>query len=136
MPNLRQVHLIQAELFEELRRRGFAISPGNIGENVTTRGIDLLALPAGARLHLGAAAVIEITGLRNPCVQLDRFMPGLMTATLNRNVDGTVIRKAGMMAIVLREVRSAPATYRGRNAASPTSPTRARIALVPNEAVP
>jgi len=108
MPNLRQVHLIHAELFEELRRGGFSISPGDIGENVTTRGIDLLALPTGARLHLGAAALIEITGLRNPCVQLDRFMPGLMAATLNRNVDGTVIRKAGVMAIVLRdgEVRS------------------------------
>ena len=101
MPNLRQVHLIQAELFEELRGQGFAISPGNIGENVTTRGIDLLALPAGSRLRLGVAAVIEITGLRNPCVQLDRFMPGLMAATLDRDVDGTVIRKAEVMAIVL-----------------------------------
>ena len=108
MPNLRQVHLIHAELFEELRHRGFAISPGDIGENVTTRGIDLLALPAGARLRLGAAALIEITGLRNPCVQLDRFMPGLMAATLDRDADGNVIRKAGVMAIVLNggEVRS------------------------------
>jgi MOSC domain-containing protein YiiM len=108
MPNLRQVHLIQAELFEELRGQGFAISPGNIGENVTTRGIDLLALPAGSRLRLGVAALIEITGLRNPCVQLDRFMPGLMAATLDRDVEGTVIRKAGVMAIVLDggEVRS------------------------------
>jgi MOSC domain-containing protein YiiM len=108
MPNLRQVHLIHAELFEELRRRGLAISPGDIGENVTTRGIDLLALSAGARLRLGAAALIEITGLRNPCVQLDRFMPGLMAATLDRDANGNVIRKAGVMAIVLNsgEVRS------------------------------
>jgi MOSC domain-containing protein YiiM len=87
---------------------GLAISPGDIGENGTTRGIDLLALPAGARLRLGAAALIEITGLRNPCVQLDRFMPGLMAATLDRDADGNVIRKAGVMAIVLNsgEVRS------------------------------
>jgi hypothetical protein len=108
MPNLRQVHLIHAELFEELRGKGFALSPGDIGENVTTRGIDLLALPAGSRLRLGVAALIEITGLRNPCVQLDRFMPGLMAATLNRDVEGTVVRKAGVMAIVLDggEVRS------------------------------
>jgi hypothetical protein len=108
MPNLRQVHLIHAELVEELRGQGFAISPGDIGENVTTRGIDLLALTAGSRLRLGQAAVIEITGLRNPCVQLDRFMPGLMAATLNRDVDGTVTRKAGVMAIVVNggEVRS------------------------------
>jgi MOSC domain-containing protein YiiM len=108
MPNLRQVHLIHAELFEELRGKGSALSPGDIGENVTTRGIDLLALPAGSRLRLGVAALIEITGLRNPCVQLDRFMPGLMAATLDRDVEGTVIRKAGVMAIVLDggEVRS------------------------------
>jgi len=79
-----------------------------MGENVTTRGIDLLALPAGSRLRLGVAALIEITGLRNPGVQLDRFMPGLMAATLDRDVEGTVIRKAGVMAIVLDggEVRS------------------------------
>ena len=108
MPNLRQVHLIHAELFEELRGKGFALSPGDIGENVTTRGIDLLKLPAGARLRLGASAFIEITGLRNPCLQLDRFMPGLMAATLDRDADGNLIRKAGVMAIVLRdgEVRS------------------------------
>jgi MOSC domain-containing protein YiiM len=108
MPNLRQVHLIHAELFEELRGKGFALSPGDIGENVTTRGIDLLTLPAGARLRLGASAFIEITGLRNPCLQLDRFMPGLMAATLDRDADGNLIRKAGVMAIVLRdgEVRS------------------------------
>ena len=125
MLNLRQVHLIQAELFEELRGQGFAISPGNIGENVTTRGIDLLALPAGSRLRLGVAALIEITGLRNPCVQLDRFMPGLMAATLDRDVDGTVIRKAGVMAIVLAAVRSAPATS-SRSTCRLTLVTRSR----------
>ncbi|HWH83374.1 MAG TPA: MOSC domain-containing protein [Burkholderiaceae bacterium] len=100
-PNLRQVHLIHAELFDELRRAGFEISAGELGENITTAGIDLLALPRGARLHLGDEAVIEITGLRNPCVQLDRFRAGLTAATLAHGADGQLIRKAGVMAIVL-----------------------------------
>lgn len=100
-PNLRQVHLLQAELFEELAAQGFAIKPGDLGENVTTRGIDLLALPAGTRLRLGVEAVVSVTGLRNPCIQLDRFRPGLMKATLDRAPDGGLIRKAGVMAIVL-----------------------------------
>ncbi len=82
-PNLRQVHLIHAELFDELRTKGFAVKPGELGENVTTSGIDLLALPAGTRLHLGESAVVEITGLRNPCVQIDDFQQGLMAATLD-----------------------------------------------------
>lgn len=100
-PNLRQVHLIHAELFDELRAAGFAVAPGELGENVTTRGIDLLALPTGARLHLGAAAVIEVTGLRNPCAQIDRFQRGLMHAVLGRDAQGNLVRKAGVMAIVL-----------------------------------
>jgi len=100
-PNLRQVHLIHEELFEELRAVGFALSPGQMGENVTTRGVDLLKLPKGARLHLGEEAVIEITGLRNPCRQLNKLQPGLMAATLARDVAGNVERKAGVMAIVL-----------------------------------
>ena len=100
-PNLRQVHLIHAELFEELRGRGFTISPGRMGENVTTSGIDLLALPAGTRLHLGGEAVVEVTGLRNPCRQLDGLQPGLMAATLERDGDGNLIRKAGIMGIVV-----------------------------------
>jgi len=100
-PNLRQVHLIHAELFDELRTVGLEIGAGEIGENITTRGIELLALPRGARLHLGASAVVEVTGLRNPCVQLDRFRPGLMAATLGRTPDGALVRKAGVMAIVL-----------------------------------
>ena len=100
-PNLRQVHLIHAELFEELRARGFAVAPGDLGENVTTRGIDLLGLPAGTRLHLGDTAVVEVTGLRNPCVQLDRFQQGLMAALLDRGADGALVRKAGIMSIVL-----------------------------------
>jgi MOSC domain-containing protein YiiM len=100
-PNLRQVHLIHAELHEELRATGFTVAAGQIGENVTTRGIDLLGLPAGARLHLGRAAVVEVTGLRNPCGQLDRFQAGLTAALLGRDADGKVIRKAGIMGIVL-----------------------------------
>jgi hypothetical protein len=99
-PNLRQVHLIHAELHEELRALGFDVAPGDMGENITTRHIDLLALPTGTRLHIGEAAVVEVTGLRNPCVQLDRFQQGLMAATLARDADGNLIRKAGVMAIV------------------------------------
>ena len=98
--NLRQVHLIHAELFDELRAAGFTVTPGDIGENITTRGIDLLALPTGTLLRLGAEAVIEVTGLRNPCYQLDDFQKGLMVATLDRNAGGELIRKAGIMAIV------------------------------------
>jgi len=100
-PNLRQVHLIHAELHDELRVVGFAVSAGQMGENITTRGVDLLRLPTGTRLHLGDTAVVEVTGLRNPCVQLDRFQPGLMAAVLGRDEHGTLIRRAGIMAIVL-----------------------------------
>lgn len=100
-PNLRQVHLLHAELHEELRAAGFDVSAGQMGENITTRGIDLLGLPTGTRLHLGEAAVVEVTGLRNPCAQLDRFRPGLMAAVLDRDAAGRLIRKAGIMAIVL-----------------------------------
>jgi MOSC domain-containing protein YiiM len=100
-PNLRQVHLIHAELHEALREAGFVVAPGDMGENITTRGLDLLALPAGTRLTFGADAVVEVTGLRNPCVQLDRFQPGLMAATLDRDAAGNLVRKAGVMAIVV-----------------------------------
>ena len=100
VPNLRQVHLIHAELFEELRAAGFAVSAGLMGENVTTRGVDLLGLPIGARLHLGKDAIVEVTGLRNPCHQLDKLAPGLMNATLARDESGNLVRKAGIMAIV------------------------------------
>lgn len=100
-PNLRQVHLIHAELHDELRSAGFALSPGDMGENVTTRGIDLLGLPAGTRLHLGEAAVVEVTGLRNPCGQLNGIQEGLLSATVDRDADGNLIRRAGIMGIVL-----------------------------------
>ena len=100
-PNLRQVHLIHAELHDELRAAGFEVEPGQMGENITTRGVDLLGLPAGARLHLGAEAVVEIAGLRNPCAQLDAIQPGLMAATLGRDARGGLVRKAGVMGVVL-----------------------------------
>jgi MOSC domain-containing protein YiiM len=99
-PNLRQVHLIHAELHDELGADGFAVGAGQMGENVTTRGVDLLALPVGARLRLGGDAVVEVTGLRNPCKQLDGVEPGLMSATLDRDGQGALIRKAGVMGVV------------------------------------
>ena len=101
-PNLRQVHLIHSELHDELRERGFSLVPGQMGENVTTRGVDLLGLPTGARLCLGDEAVVEVTGLRNPCYQLNGIQEGLMAATLDRDAAGNLIRKAGVMAIVLQ----------------------------------
>lgn len=102
-PNLRQVHLIHEELHDELRALGFSLSAGEMGENVTTRGVDLLGLPTGTRLYLGEAAVLELTGLRNPCQQLNAFREGLMGATLDRDSNGKLIRKAGVMAIVLTD---------------------------------
>jgi MOSC domain-containing protein YiiM len=99
-PNLRQVHLIHAELHDELRVAGFVLEPGEMGENVTTHGIDLLGLPAGTLLRLGGSAVVEVTGLRNPCYQLDDLRPGLMAATLGRDDQGNIVRKAGIMGIV------------------------------------
>jgi MOSC domain-containing protein YiiM/RimJ/RimL family protein N-acetyltransferase len=106
-PNLRQVHLIHAELHEELLEAGFEVAAGELGENITTRGIDLLGLPRGARLHLGAEAVVEVTGLRNPCDQINGFQPGLLKQVLGRDGRGALVRKAGIMAVVLRggEVR-------------------------------
>lgn len=100
-PNLRQVHLVQVELFEELAAQGFAVGPGDIGENVGTRGLDLLTLPRGARLRLGARATIQVTGLRNPCFQLDAFRTGLMHAVLGRDAAGGRVLKAGIMAVVV-----------------------------------
>ena len=100
-PNLRQVHLIHDELFEELSVAGWNVQPGAIGENVTTRGIDLLALPVQTRLRLGDEAVIEITGLRNPCRQIEAFQHGLLSAVLGRDSEGNLIRKAGVMGIVV-----------------------------------
>lgn len=100
-PNLRQVHLIHSELFEEVAGHGHAVRPGDMGENVTTRGIDLLRLPKGTRLRLGDEAVLEITGLRNPCSQIEDFQSGLLARMVGKDEDGNIIRKAGVMSIVI-----------------------------------
>jgi MOSC domain-containing protein YiiM len=123
-PNLRQVHLIHAELHDELHARGFTVHTGEMGENITTRGVDLLHLPTGTRLHLGAEAVIEITGLRNPCAQLDRLQPGLMAAVLDRDAQGNLVRKAGVMGIVLAS-----------GAVRPTDPIRIELPPEPHQAL-
>ena len=107
-PNLRQVHLVHAELFDEVEGSGFEVAPGELGENVTTRGVDLLGLPRGAVLRLGPDAVVEVTGLRNPCVQIDGFEAGLMRELVTRDGTGQVVRKAGVMAVVLVGGRVAP----------------------------
>lgn len=124
-PNLRQVHLIHAELHDELERAGFPVGPGVMGENVTTRGLDLLGLPLGTRLHLGNTAVVEVTGLRNPCKQLDGIQRGLMAATLDRDPEGKLVRKAGVMAVVVTggEVR-------------PGDAIRAQLPTEPHERLP
>lgn len=123
-PNLRQVHLVHGELFAELAGKGFSIAPGEIGENVTTEGIDLLALPRGTRLALGADAIVEITGLRNPCQQLNDHREGLTQAVLDRAPDGSLIRKAGIMGIVI-----AGGTVRAGDAIAVTLPPLPHLAL-------
>jgi MOSC domain-containing protein YiiM len=100
-PNLRQVHLIHVELFRELAGQGFDISPGDLGENITTHGVDLLVLPRDTVLRIGPTAVVRVTGLRNPCGQLDAFRKGLMSAVLDRSADGKLIRKSGVMGVVI-----------------------------------
>jgi hypothetical protein len=107
-PNLRQVHLIHAELHDELAAAGFTVHAGDMGENVTTRGVALLDLPTGTRLRIGPDAVVELTGLRNPCTQLDGFQPGLLRAVLDRLPDGSVVRKSGVMSVVLAGGNIAP----------------------------
>lgn len=103
LPNLRQVHLLHEELHDALRAAGFHVGPGIMGENITTRGIELLDLPTGACLHIGTSAVVELTGLRTPCSQLDAYQKGLKAAVLERMPDGAVIRKSGVMAIVVTD---------------------------------
>ncbi|MDM7888707.1 MOSC domain-containing protein [Curtobacterium sp. RHCJP20] len=100
-PNLRQVHLLHAEVFDEVAAAGHVVVPGDMGENVTTRGVDLLGLPTGALLHLGDEACVRVTGLRNPCQQINDFDPGLLRAVLGRAEDGTVERKGGVMGVVV-----------------------------------
>ena len=100
-PNLRQVHLIHTELFDELAVKGFSVAPGGLGENISTSGISLLSLPVHAELRLGESAVIRLTGRRNPSAQLNEFQSGLMAAVLDHAADGAIVRKAGVMGIVL-----------------------------------
>lgn len=100
-PNLRQVHLIHSELFAELEAKGFAVEAGQLGENITTAGVDLLGLPVGTELALGQHAVVRLTGLRNPCAQIDGFRRGLMAAVLDRDAAGRLVRKTGVMSVVL-----------------------------------
>ena len=107
-PNLRQVHLIHAELFDELQLSGFSVAPGQLGENITTRGINILGLPTNTRLYIGDTAVIEITGLRNPCAQIDQFQSGLLSKVVSRDEHGSLIRRAGIMSIVLASGQVAP----------------------------
>ncbi|MFD3595080.1 MOSC domain-containing protein [Nocardia sp. NPDC058640] len=99
-PNLRQVHLMHQELFTEVAEHGFEVLPGDLGENITTTGLDLLALPVGAVLRIGPDAVVEVTGLRNPCAQIDRFQDGLLKQLVHQDATGTVVRKAGIMGVV------------------------------------
>lgn len=101
-PNLRQVHLIHAELFSEVAARGFSVGPGELGENITTEGLDLLGLPTGSVLRLGDEALVALTGLRNPCRQIDAFQPGLLGAVMERGGDGKLIRRSGVMGVVVR----------------------------------
>lgn len=101
-PNLRQVHLVHAELFDLVGAKGFSVSPGDMGENITTSGVDLLGLPVGTTLAIGSDAVVTLTGLRNPCGQLNGLQDGLMKALLDRDADGELIRLAGVMAVVVR----------------------------------
>ncbi|GAA1956035.1 MOSC domain-containing protein [Kitasatospora viridis] len=100
VPNLRQVHLIHEELFTEVAGAGFTVRPGDLGENITTTGVDLLGLPVGTLLHIGPTAVVEVTGLRNPCAQIDAFQPGLLKQVVHRDERGAVVRRAGIMGVV------------------------------------
>lgn len=107
-PNLRQVHLIHEELFDEVREKGFTVKPGDLGENITTRGIDLLGLPRGCILHIGSDVKLEVTGLRNPCGQIDAFQKGLLAAVLDKGPNGELVRKSGIMTIVIEGGRVRP----------------------------
>lgn len=124
-PNLRQVHLIHAELLDELAAKGFSVSAGDLGENILTRGIDLLGLPTGACLAIGETE-IEITGLRNPCGQIERFQPGLLAAVLDKAADGSVIRKCGVIGIVRRG-----GAVRAGDGITVTLPSGRPVALAP-----
>jgi len=94
-PNLRQVHLLQVEFHEEAGGHGHRIAAGDLGENVLTSGVDLLSLPRDTRLHLGVDAVVRVTGLRNPCRQIEAFRTGLLALATDRDEHGGLVRKSG-----------------------------------------
>jgi MOSC domain-containing protein YiiM len=108
LPNRRQVHIIHSELFDEMAALGITVAPGRMGENITTRGLALLDLAPGARLHLGESAVVEVTGIRNPCNQLDAVDERLLAQVAIKSDDGSIIRKAGIMGIVVASGRVRP----------------------------
>ena len=99
--NLRQVHLMHNELFDELKRDNYTVQPGQLGENITTAHIDLLNIPKDAILNFPSGASIQITGLRNPCKLIDQFQSGLMKVLIDRDKNGNVVRKTGIMSVVL-----------------------------------
>lgn len=107
-PNLRQVHLMHRELFDEVASAGFTIGPGDLGENITTSGIDLLSLPVGASLRIGRDALVIVTGLRNPCHQINSYEPGLLREVLPHTATGEVVRKTGVMAVIIQSGEVAP----------------------------
>ena len=100
-PNLRQIHLLQREFFDEASEAGYELAPGELGENVLTQGLDLLALPRDSLLHIGNRAVIRVTGLRNPCAQIDTFRKGLLKIAAGHDVNGRLVRKVGVMGVVM-----------------------------------
>jgi MOSC domain-containing protein YiiM len=120
-PNLRQVHLMHAELFDELAEKGFRVGPADLGENITTRGLDLLSLPRSTLLRIGDEVVLEVTGLRNPCSQIERFQPGLLAAVLDKEPDGRLILKAGIMT-----------TVREGGTVRPSDPVRVELPPLPH----
>jgi MOSC domain-containing protein YiiM len=101
-PNIRQVHLIHTELLDELNEKGFSVEPGQLGENITTRGVDLLALSTGTKLYIGSNVLIELTALRHPCVQIDWFQKGMLKEVLYKDEDGNLVRRTGVMGIILK----------------------------------
>jgi hypothetical protein len=108
LPNDRQVHLLQSELFDDLRTLGYDVGPGELGENVTTRGLKLLELPLGSLLRLGSTAVVELTGLRTPCGYIDKYQKGLKRQMIVRTSDGPTFR-CGAMGIVRASGEVSPA---------------------------
>jgi len=98
--NIRQVHLIHAELLDELNAKGFSVAPGQLGENITTRGVDLLNLPTGTKMHIGSDVIIELTALRNPCVQIDAFQKGMLKEVLYKDEEGNLVRRTGVMGTI------------------------------------